>query len=156
MYNELKVPPCKFCRAGGTVSNQGGIDGIPEWEVSATHKKDCVVKNKGTVQDGVTWIPLDDWLNFYSTEKDQDNKGIFWKRPRNVDVNCGLRVMGFGTNSFKFISDEGDGYEIYPGYMEGEGPELRSDLFEEWAEQLEYAAEWCREKASKLKEKATT
>lgn len=79
-----------------------------------------------------------------------------WKRPFNVDVHCKLRVIGFGKESFEFISDEGDGYEIYPGYIEGDGPKLNPDLFEEWAEQLGYAAEWCREKAFKLKEKATT
>jgi hypothetical protein len=154
MYKGLKVPPCKFCEAGGKVSNQGGIDGVPQWEVFATHKKDCKVRNKGTVQDGVTWVSLDDWLNFYSSDKCSENKIESWKGPLNVDIQCKLRVIGFCKESFEFISDEGDGYEIYPGYMKGEGPTLRSDLFEEWAEQLSYAAEWCRKKAVKLKDTA--
>ena len=73
-----------------------------------------------------------------------------WKRPLNVDVHCKLRVIGFGKASFEFVGDEGDGYEIYPGYMVGEGPQLRPDHFEEWAEQLSYAAEWCRKEAERL------
>lgn len=62
----MRVFPCKFCGAKGVRSNQGGIDGIPEWEVYVTHKDDCIVKYKGTVQDGVTWHPIEDWVNFYS------------------------------------------------------------------------------------------
>lgn len=70
-----------------------------------------------------------------------------WKRPLNVDIICRLRVMGWSKNSFSFDSDEGDGYEIIPGYTQGEGPTLKPLHFEEWAEQLSYAAEWCREQA---------
>lgn len=70
-----------------------------------------------------------------------------WKRPLNVDVKCGLRVMGWAKNSFTFESDEGDGYDIIAGYMEGEGPALKQHYYEEWAEQLSYAAEWCHEQA---------
>jgi hypothetical protein len=61
-----KISPCKFCGTKGKVSNQGGIDGIPEWEVYATHDDNCVVKHKGIVQDNVTWHPLNDWIIFFS------------------------------------------------------------------------------------------
>jgi len=74
-----------------------------------------------------------------------------WKRPLNVDLICELRVIGFSKDSFKFISDEGDGYDIFPGYMKDEGPKLKSYHFEEWAEQLKYASEWCSKKAEELK-----
>ena len=76
-----------------------------------------------------------------------------WFRPVNVDINCGLRVIGQSKNSFDFISDEGDGYDIIAGYADGEkyAPDLKSFHYEEWAEQLENAAEWCRKRA---KEKA--
>ena len=70
-----------------------------------------------------------------------------WKRPLNVDLICELRVMGWAKNSFSFESDEGDGYDILSGYMVGEGPVLKPHHFEEWAEQLTYASEWCREQA---------
>ena len=62
----MKINPCKFCGAIGKLSNQGGIDGVPEWEVYVTHKDNCIVKNKGIVQEGVSWHPVDDWNNFYS------------------------------------------------------------------------------------------
>lgn len=75
------------------------------------------------------------------------------KRPVNVDLVCNLRVIGFSKESFSFISDEGDGYDIYPGYEQGEGPELKPYHFEEWADQLGYAAEWCRIQAKKLDNK---
>jgi hypothetical protein len=61
--------PCKFCGAKGKLSNQGGIDGIPEWEVAVKHKIDCIAKRQGAVQDGVTWHSLEDWNNFYSGRK---------------------------------------------------------------------------------------
>jgi hypothetical protein len=75
------------------------------------------------------------------------------KRPLNVDLVCNLRVMGYSRESFRFISDEGDGYDILPGYMQGEGPELKPFHFEEWAEQLGYAADWCRIRSKELSEK---
>jgi len=74
-----------------------------------------------------------------------------WKRPLNVDIRCALRVIGFSKESFEFISDEGDGYDILPGYMNGEGPELKPHHFEEWSKQLKYAAEWCDKKTIELK-----
>ena len=77
--------------------------------------------------------------------------GLNWKRPLNVDMLCNLRVMGFSKESYHFTSDEGDGYEVYAMYQEGEGPELKQHHFEEWAEQLKYAAEWCSNEALKLK-----
>lgn len=63
-----KVSPCKFCGAKGTLSNQGGIDGVPEWEVYVTHKDGCIVKDKEPfgIQDGVSWHSFSDWTNFYS------------------------------------------------------------------------------------------
>lgn len=147
MSKDKEIPPCRFCGAVGKKSNQGGIDGEPQWEVYATHKKDCIVRNKGIVQDGVTWISLTDWLNFYSSYETSKE----WVRPLNVDIHCNLRVIGHGEYSFEFISDEGDGYEIYPGYAPGEGPDLKPHHFEEWAEQLQYAAEWCKKKAAEMK-----
>lgn len=62
----MNVLPCKFCGAKGKASNQGGLDGIPEWEVAVKHKDNCVVRGKGIIQDGVTWHSLHDWTNFYS------------------------------------------------------------------------------------------
>jgi len=60
-------------------------------------------------------------------------------------------VIGWSKNSFDFTSDEGDGYEVYSGYALGEhGPDLKEHHYEEWAEQLGYAAAWCREQALKL------
>jgi hypothetical protein len=73
------------------------------------------------------------------------------KRPINVDLDCRIRVVGHANYSFKFISDEGGGYEIYPGYAPGKGPDLKPHHFEEWAEQLRYVAEWCTKKAEELK-----
>jgi hypothetical protein len=35
----MKVLPCNFCKAKGKVFNQGGIDGIPEWEVHCRDTK---------------------------------------------------------------------------------------------------------------------
>jgi hypothetical protein len=72
------------------------------------------------------------------------------KRPLNVDIVCNLRVMGFSKNSFTFTSDEGNGYDITGLYMKGEGPDLKPHHFEEWAEQLGYAAEWCRRKSREI------
>ena len=69
------------------------------------------------------------------------------KRPLNVDLTCHLRVIGYGQPSYHFSSDDGDGYTIYPGYMENEGPEIKSFHYEEWAEQLDYLSDWCRKKA---------
>lgn len=79
--------------------------------------------------------------------KNEVTKKIRWKRPLNVDIRCRLRVIGWSKDSFTFESDEGDGYDIFPIYSEGEGPSLQPEHYEEWAEQLSYAAEWCREKA---------
>lgn len=83
-----------------------------------------------------------------------------WMRPVNVDIRCELRIIGFSKSSFIFESDEGDGYDIFAGYMDGEkyAPELKSHHFEEWAEQLENAAEWCRKRATEynLKNKNET
>jgi hypothetical protein len=76
------------------------------------------------------------------------------KRPLNVDIECNLRVIGHSKASFQFISDEGDGYDIIGLYMEGEGPDLKPHHFEEWSEQLGYAAEWCRKKAEALSKKS--
>jgi len=75
-----------------------------------------------------------------------------WLRPVNVDINCGLRVIGQSKNSFDFISDEGDGYDILAGYMDGEkyAPVLKPYHFEGWAEQLENAADWCRKQSEKI------
>lgn len=74
-----------------------------------------------------------------------------WIRPINVDINCGLRVIGQSKNSFDFISDEGDGYDIIGGYSDGENaPDLKPYHFEEWAEQLENAAKWCRKRAKEI------
>jgi hypothetical protein len=81
-------------------------------------------------------------------------KGI--KRPLNVDILCNLRVIGYGKSSFTITSDEGDGYEFFELYMKGEGPDLKPYHFEEWAEQLEYASEWCRGKAAELLKKTIT
>lgn len=67
MYKNLKPGPCKFCGAEGTISNQGGIDGISEWEVYAIHDLKCPCRHKGIIQEGTTWHSLDDWRNFYST-----------------------------------------------------------------------------------------
>jgi hypothetical protein len=70
-----------------------------------------------------------------------------WKRPLNVDLIIDLRVMGWSRSSFRFESDEGDGYDIFQHYVKGEGPALQSRHFEEWAEQLSYAVQWCNEQA---------
>jgi hypothetical protein len=83
------------------------------------------------------------------------DKSVEIKRPINVDLDCSLRVIGQSRASFRFVSDEGDGYETYPGYMEGEGPDLKPHHFQEWAEQLGYAAEWCRRKADEISKKET-
>jgi len=72
------------------------------------------------------------------------------KRPVNVDLEGRLRVIGQSRASFQFVSDEGDGYDIFALYKAGEGPHLMPKHFEEWAEQLEYVAEWCRKKAAEL------
>ena len=76
-----------------------------------------------------------------------------WNRPLNVDVICKLRVMGQEKPSFTFESDEGDGYDIIAGYMDGEkyAPVLKPHHYEEWAEQLENLVEWLRKKACEKK-----
>lgn len=73
-------------------------------------------------------------------------------RPINVDVTCGLRVMGYSKDSFTFTSDEGDGYDITSNYLKGEkyAPKLKPEHFEEWADQLEIIVEWCRKKAKEI------
>lgn len=78
--------------------------------------------------------------------------GSNWKRPLNVDLDCNLRVIGYSHESFTFTSDEGDGYDIFAKYITGDGPKLKPHHFEEWSEQLKYAAEWCDKKALELKE----
>lgn len=83
-------------------------------------------------------------------ESNLSDRGIPCKRPVNVDIVCHLRVIGQGRSSFIFTSDEGDGYEIYPGYPSGDGPDLKPHHFEEWSEQLQYAAAWCQKKAKEL------
>lgn len=102
----------------------------------------CVTKAKAVIS---TW-PL--WK-----QKAYGCSAVQMKRPLNVDIKCDLRVMGWSKSSFSITSDEGDGYGVYPGYMNNEGPELKPHHFEEWAEQLTYAAQWCREKAKKEKRK---
>lgn len=56
---------CKFCGVPGFKSDQGGIDGIPNWEVYASHKRKCPVIKKGHLQGEITWVSLSDWKNFY-------------------------------------------------------------------------------------------
>jgi hypothetical protein len=72
------------------------------------------------------------------------------KRPLNVDLQCNLRVIGWGKESFIVETDEGDGYDFMPGYMEGEGPVIKSYHYDEWAEQLENIADWCRRKSKEI------
>jgi hypothetical protein len=74
-----------------------------------------------------------------------------WIRPMNVDMICKLRVMGQSKQSFTFDTDEGDGYEVYAGYMKGEqyAPELKSYHFEEWIEQLQNLIEWLEKEKQK-------
>ena len=70
-----------------------------------------------------------------------------WKRPLNVDLICSLRVMGWSKESFKVYTDEGDGYDFIAKYGAGEGHGLKSYYYEEWAEQLDNLADWCRKQA---------
>ena len=75
-----------------------------------------------------------------------------WKRPFRVDLVCDLRVIGWGNESFRFESDEGDGYDFEPmHYLDGEGPQIMAHHYEEWAEQLENCIEVLRKKAALLK-----
>ena len=96
---------------------------------------------------------LNDLLDVGHKANSKSIPKLEWKRPINVDVNIGLRVIGSSKDSFIFSSDEGDGYEITPGYAKGEkyAPELKPLHFEEWAEQLEYAVQWLRVEAEERK-----
>jgi hypothetical protein len=76
-----------------------------------------------------------------------------WRRPLNVDLICNLRVIGWSKDSFKIYTDEGDGYDFFAKYMDGEGPTLKPYHYEEWAEQLDNLADWCRKQAEKLQAK---
>jgi hypothetical protein len=96
----------------------------------------------GEVKEGA-WVKFSDIKELLAAAHNR----TICKRPLNVDIICKLRVMGWAKNSFTFESDEGDGYDIIPGYMDGEGPTLKPHHYEEWAEQLSYAVQWCNEKA---------
>lgn len=76
------------------------------------------------------------------------------KRPLNVDLVCNLRVMGYSKDSFTFSSDEGDGYSFTSNYINGEkySPELKSEHFLEWSNQLRILVDICNAKAEEYKE----
>ena len=61
---------------------------------------------------------------------------------------------GYSKDSFTFSSDEGDGYTFMSNYMDGEkySPELRSEHFLEWANQLKILIDICNTKAEEHKE----
>ena len=72
-----------------------------------------------------------------------------WERPLNVDLTCNLRIMGQPKPTIQVSTDEGDGYEFFPG----DNLELvRKWHYEEWAEQLENVVAWLREKAEGMPE----
>ena len=66
--------------------------------------------------------------------------------PINVDLTCDLRVIGWSKPSIRVSTDEGDGCDFFVYNKHGEGPELKSCYYEEWANQLEQIAQVLRAK----------
>lgn len=73
-----------------------------------------------------------------------------FKRPTNVDLCCDLRVMGWSRSSFRFETDEGDGYNMFQHYTKGEGPVIETKHIDEWIYQLNVLISILKEMSDKL------
>lgn len=81
-------------------------------------------------------------LGFKESQKIKSELKTKAKRPLNVDLRIGLRIIGNSKNTFEISTDEGDGYE----FMQVDMDEPEKRHYEEWIEQLRCATEWLENK----------